>query len=75
VNRPRQTVREIFGEALAKNANRAPASEIRAFILRAAHHNRYDVTESVHGDTFKIRFPTGQTISFDGRELRLGPHA
>ncbi len=71
MSRAQQSVRDIFIEALSLKANKAPASAIRAFILKAAHANSYTVTESGDLDVFEIGFPAGKTISFDGSELRF----
>jgi hypothetical protein len=68
----KQSVRDIYVGALSLKANKASSFEIRTFILKAARDNSYKVTESSGDlDVFEVSFPTGQTISFDGEELRL----
>ncbi len=66
----KQSVRDIFLGALSRKANNAKPIEIRQFILDAARENLYDVTTVGDLDEFTIRFSSGQTISFDGDELR-----
>jgi hypothetical protein len=59
-------------EAISLKANKVPSHEIRTFILKAARDNSHKVTgSSADDDVFEIRFSTGQTISFDGEQLRF----
>jgi len=71
MNQDRQSVRDIFVGALSRKRNDASPLEIHAFILEAARVNDYALVESGDLNKFEINFPTGETISFDGEELRL----
>jgi hypothetical protein len=71
VSQALQSVREIFVSTLSRKAAGATAFEMRQFIRSAARENDYDVTIVGDLDIYDIRFPTGETISFDGAELRL----